>query len=50
MSAWSSATDTTDAPAWSMPVSLCTRLPTRSAVWARSCSTEPTEASSVASE
>ena len=33
-----------DAPARSMPVSVCTRLPTRSAVWARSCSTVPTDA------
>ena len=36
------ATDTTEAPAASMAVSECTRLPTDSARWASSCSTRPT--------
>ncbi|CFE43507.1 Uncharacterised protein [Mycobacterium tuberculosis] len=36
------ATDTTEAPAASMAVSECTRLPTDSARWANSCSTRPT--------
>ena len=34
---------TTLAPAASIEVSLCTRLPTASARWARSCRTRPTE-------
>ena len=37
-----SATDTTEAPAASMPVSECTRLPTDSARWASSCRVRPT--------
>ena len=40
--AMSSATDTTDAPAASMPVSECTRLPTDSERWASSCRVRPT--------
>ena len=48
-SARSRATETTDAPARSMPVSECTRLPIRSAVCARSCSTVPTEPTSLPS-
>ena len=36
-----SATDTTEAPARSMPVSVWTRLPTRSACWASSCRVRP---------
>ena len=31
-----------EAPARSMPVSVCTRLPTRSARWAIGCSVRPT--------
>ena len=41
-SAMPSATDTTEAPAASIAVSECTRLPTDSARWASSCSTRPT--------
>ena len=41
-SAMSSATDTTDAPAASIPVSECTRLPTDRARWDSSCSVRPT--------
>ena len=41
-SAMSSATDTTEAPAASIPVSECTRLPTDSARWASSCRVRPT--------
>ena len=37
-----SATDTTEAPAESMPVSECTRLPTDSARWDSSCRVRPT--------
>ena len=39
---------TTDAPARSMPVSACTRLPTRSACCMSSCSTLPTASGSAA--
>ena len=42
VSAMPSATDTTDAPAASIPVSVCTRLPTDSARWASSCRVRPT--------
>ena len=41
-SARSRATETSEAPARSMPVSVCTRLPTRSARWATGCSARPT--------
>ena len=40
--AGSEATDTTDDPAASIPVSACTRLPTDSARWDSSCSVRPT--------
>ncbi|SKT75593.1 Uncharacterised protein [Mycobacteroides abscessus subsp. abscessus] len=42
LSARFSATDTTEAPAASIPVSECTRLPTRRALCDSSCSTRPT--------
>ena len=44
MRSWarSRATETSEAPARSMPVSVCTRLPTRSARWAIGCSARPT--------
>ena len=42
VSAMSSATDTTEAPAASIPVSECTRLPTDSARCASSCRVRPT--------
>jgi hypothetical protein len=48
-SARSSDTVTSEAPARSMPVSECTRLPTRSARWATGCSARPTVPSSRAS-
>ena len=45
-SARSRATETSEAPARSIPVSVCTRLPTRSARWATGCSARPTAPSS----
>ena len=47
-SASDSPTETTEAPARSIPVSECTRLPTRRACWHSSCSSRLTASSSAA--